>query len=402
MNELERHPLSAIWGDMPEDQFEELVESIRNSPGQPTVRYVFEDGRQMVLDGWHRYKAAKAARKKCLLVEYRGDDPVGLVIRENAVRRHLTPGQRAACVVACRDWRRRGMQPGQERDPETGQFTKPEKFPVRGGDDLSHSPQPETPIVAPEDSPQDALPARAEEMAAEAGVSERTIRDAQVGHEAGFGEAMRTRQISPHAAAKQARQTQQAASSEPPPPRPPSRTERLEAQRDSLAAEKEELERAVEVLMEAVIVLHDQLVGADIPLDDPLEVVTLALKWAESGGMGVVQGEADDETYPRWYALLIGLKGFFWSLADARSWLRESGITQAQAEQAADALRSSTRRYKDTAAAFRNYARNQKKWDQEREGRDKKGPVWSQGTADERAERYRRQAQQEEADENYS
>ena len=56
-----------------------------------------------ILDGWHRYRACKQAEVVPLLVRYVGSDPVNFVIAKNAMRRHLTPSQRAACIVACRE-----------------------------------------------------------------------------------------------------------------------------------------------------------------------------------------------------------------------------------------------------------------------------------------------------------
>ena len=102
---------------------------------------------------------------------------------------------------------------------------------------------------------------------------------------------------------------------------------------------------------------------------------------------------------PRWYGLLSGLNGFRWPLANAGEWLREKGITDDQADRAADALLANPKRdkYKDLAAAFRSFALNRKKWDDERAAppRANKGPTWRGGTSEERVERYRQQAERE-------
>ena len=204
MEQLTRHPLSALWGDMPEEQFDDLVESVRTAGIMPFVRTL---GRE-VLDGWHRYKAALAAGVEPLVAEWHGDDPVAYVIRENALRRHLTPGQRAACIVACHEWRERG---------------RPKK------------PEPGAGFLEP--------PTEAQ-MAAEVGVSERTVRDAKTAEKAGLGDAVRSGELSPKAAAEQARQQ----SGAPPKPKGPTLTERLEAQVDALQMEVHEKAQRIEGL----------------------------------------------------------------------------------------------------------------------------------------------------------
>ena len=199
MEELTRHPLSALWGDMPEEQFADLVESVRTSGVGPIVRTL----KGAVLDGWHRHQAALAAGVEPIVAEWHGSDPAAYVIKENALRRHLTPGQRAACIVACHEWR----GPGRPKKPEPG----------------SGSSEPPTEA----------------QMAAEAGVSDRTVRDAKTAEKAGLGDAVRSGELSPKAAAAQARQ-QQAGPDAEPVPRPPTRTERLEAERDGLALDVED------------------------------------------------------------------------------------------------------------------------------------------------------------------
>ena len=126
--------------------------------------------------------------------------------------------------MACHEWRERGIQPGQGRD-ETGKFTAPET--VSGA-------------VPP--------PPTQREIAEQAGVSDRTVRDAQVAQEAGFGEAVRSGEMSPHAAAQQARQEPDA----PPAAKPPTPKERLEAERDALAMEVHEKAQRIEDLERAV------------------------------------------------------------------------------------------------------------------------------------------------------
>ena len=112
-----------------------------------------------------------------------------------------------------------------------------------------------------------------------------------------------------------------------------------------------------------------------------------------------VEGLPEPIVSPRWYGLLSGLNGFRWPLPNATEWLREKGITDDQADRAADALLANPRRdkYTDLAAAFRNFVLNRKKWDDERAAppRANQGPAWRGGTSEERVERYRQQAERE-------
>ena len=202
MEQLTRHPLSALWGDMPEEQFDDLVESVRTAGIMPFVRTL---GRE-VLDGWHRYKAALAAGVEPLVAEWHGDDPVAYVIRENALRRHLTPGQRAACIVACRQWAQGGVDTNR----------------LKGGETISP-------------------PSTVAEMAQEAGVSDRLIQQAKVAEEAGLGDAVRSGEMPVHKAAAQARGATDK-------PKGPTLTERLEAQVDALQMEVHEKAQRIEGL----------------------------------------------------------------------------------------------------------------------------------------------------------
>ena len=52
MEPLTRHPLSALWGNIPEAEFAEMVEEFRRSPTRQMI-VLYED---KILDGWQRYK----------------------------------------------------------------------------------------------------------------------------------------------------------------------------------------------------------------------------------------------------------------------------------------------------------------------------------------------------------
>ena len=104
---LTRHELSAVFGDMPEQDYQSLLESIRSDGIMDEVIRLIGDE---VLDGWHRYRAARELNLIRTLrfqqwdtrEDYDGD-PAAFVLARNIERRHLTPGQRAQIVVSFAD-----------------------------------------------------------------------------------------------------------------------------------------------------------------------------------------------------------------------------------------------------------------------------------------------------------
>jgi hypothetical protein len=160
--ELRQHPLSAAFPAMSADDFATLVEDVRAN-GQREPVMVHEG---MVLDGWHRYQACIQCGVPVKKFTFpAGEDPVAFVLSHNLRRRHLTPSQRAAAVVACAEW----MPKGRPGKPET----------VSGF--------------------------RESDLAKAAGTSDRTIRDAKVAHKAGLGEAVKEGAMTAHQAAAVAR-----------------------------------------------------------------------------------------------------------------------------------------------------------------------------------------------------
>ncbi len=180
---------------MPNDQYQELVDSIHESSDlMPEVRTLDD----MVLDGWHRYRAALDADVEPLIVPWYGDDPVGYVIRQNALRRHLTAGQRAQMIVGCREWVRGGVDTDR----------------LRGGVNL-------TPSLT------------VAEMSEEAGVSESTLQRAKSIEKAGLGDAVRSGDMPVQRAVAEAK-------GEADESREPTKLQRLEAERDGLALDVED------------------------------------------------------------------------------------------------------------------------------------------------------------------
>ena len=151
---LKQHPLSAAFPAMHLEELSALTDDIAtHGLRHPVV--LFEG---QVLDGWHRYTATLAAGLSPKLVELPDDeDPVAFVLSLNLSRRHLSSSQRAAAVVACREWKPSG---------------RPEKE------------APGAPFHTNE------------EMASEAGASVSTIKQAKRAAGAGLGEAVRDGKVS--------------------------------------------------------------------------------------------------------------------------------------------------------------------------------------------------------------
>jgi hypothetical protein len=94
---LKAHPIADLFPLLSGPEFEALVEGMR-AHGYD-ARHPVLTFKGQILDGRNRYRAAKAAGVEAVVCEWTGDDPWGFVWRENAVRRHLEPGQQAALFV---------------------------------------------------------------------------------------------------------------------------------------------------------------------------------------------------------------------------------------------------------------------------------------------------------------
>lgn len=89
--EYEIHEYCKLFPLMPQDQFDALVDDIReNGLRNPIVIY-----ENKILDGRHRYKACINLGRQPVSVIYDGEDALGYVISHNLARRHLDESQRA-------------------------------------------------------------------------------------------------------------------------------------------------------------------------------------------------------------------------------------------------------------------------------------------------------------------
>ena len=176
--ELTQHPLSAAFPSMSADDFAALVQDVKANGQREPIMLL--DG--MVLDGWHRYRACTEAGIKPQTFTFPQDkDPVAFVLSHNLHRRHLTPSQRAAAVVACTEW---------------------------------------APAHRPKKAETISAFSTTDKMAKAAGTSDRTIRDAKAAHKAGLGEAVKEGAMTAHEAAKVARGGEPKKTTLPPAPAP--------------------------------------------------------------------------------------------------------------------------------------------------------------------------------------
>ncbi|WP_233867222.1 DNA methyltransferase [Paraburkholderia adhaesiva] len=86
------HPLASLPPSMSEAQFQTLCEDIER---QGQLEAVWLDGNGQLIDGRSRLRARQQqhAPLKCRI--YRGDDPVGVIVALNILRRHLNESQLA-------------------------------------------------------------------------------------------------------------------------------------------------------------------------------------------------------------------------------------------------------------------------------------------------------------------
>lgn len=116
----ERHPLSAIFGDMSEEEYRDLGESV-DDIGYADPYIVFLEGK--VFDGWNRlcYAREKGIVDNLTPIEYgdvydKGTEPdaVKYVLAKNLTRRHLSASKRATIVAQLVTWR---SDQGHANDP---------------------------------------------------------------------------------------------------------------------------------------------------------------------------------------------------------------------------------------------------------------------------------------------
>ena len=99
---MEQHPLSAAFPSMSDEDFASLRDSIEAIGVQNPIT-VYEG---MVIDGWHRYRAANELGMECPSKELDpATDPRDFVLAQNKVRRNCTASQLAAAAVKVYGWK---------------------------------------------------------------------------------------------------------------------------------------------------------------------------------------------------------------------------------------------------------------------------------------------------------
>ena len=114
-----RHPLSAIFGDVPPDRMQDIVDSILANGRVNHDEIICYEGK--VLDGWKRHIAHGIATMRDASVKplrymlYEGDDPVAFVMEENLYRTHLS--ETAQAMVYERALQAQGGMPAEPGRP---------------------------------------------------------------------------------------------------------------------------------------------------------------------------------------------------------------------------------------------------------------------------------------------
>lgn len=103
---MKRHPLSAAFPDMSREEYSDLLDSVKKI-GILNSIVIFED---MIIDGWHRYKASVDLDVECPAIDFpEGISPIEYVLAHNAHRRNMTKSQSALTVVLVNAWRGSGI-----------------------------------------------------------------------------------------------------------------------------------------------------------------------------------------------------------------------------------------------------------------------------------------------------
>ena len=103
-NGFQRHELSNPFGESSKEDFDALVQSMRESGFDKNHRITMFEER--ILDGWHRYLASKKAKVEPLFYNFEGtiDEARTFVCGENLLRRHMSARQKAAALLCMNAW----------------------------------------------------------------------------------------------------------------------------------------------------------------------------------------------------------------------------------------------------------------------------------------------------------
>jgi N6-adenosine-specific RNA methylase IME4 len=113
MKALDYHPLCLAFPAMPDDEFKALVADVKRAGAVRETGWLYQG---QILEGRHRYKAARAAGLPMRFKEYRGSDPIAFVISCNMRRRHLDESQRAMVAARLQGFQHGGARRGEVID----------------------------------------------------------------------------------------------------------------------------------------------------------------------------------------------------------------------------------------------------------------------------------------------
>jgi hypothetical protein len=121
MKEFTRHPLSAIWPDQSPEEWAETERTVAAYGVKEKI--TIYDG--LVLDGWHRYRAAKNAGQEVPHEDFVGtlEEAKEFLRRKHLARRSLTGSQRALSIAALTEWVPPSTKGGSAADPPSSAMT---------------------------------------------------------------------------------------------------------------------------------------------------------------------------------------------------------------------------------------------------------------------------------------
>lgn len=185
MTPLKIHALALAFPEMDNEEYAALKADIKaHGQIEPIVLLSGE-----ILDGRHRYLVCSELGIEPSVMKFGGGDPVAYVQSINLRRRHLTPSQRAAAVVACNRWH--DDHRVASGAPVKRVQLRPVNNPSAVSNDKVATLRPSLEAADVQDVSCRETPKTNAEMAKEAAVSERTITDAKLAHKAGLSDAVR-------------------------------------------------------------------------------------------------------------------------------------------------------------------------------------------------------------------
>lgn len=97
--EYKRHPIAAHWPETTGAEFDAFVLRMKESGYNPLYPIVTHE--DMILDGWNRYRVAKAAGVKPMIGTWQGEGgtPQNFVLQANRDRNHFSAAQLAMAAV---------------------------------------------------------------------------------------------------------------------------------------------------------------------------------------------------------------------------------------------------------------------------------------------------------------